>query len=669
MTHISGLTEAKDRVEVLRGEIRRHDHLYYVLNRPEISDREYDLLLKELEELEERFGLVSPESPTQRIGERPRDEFKKMEHMAPLLSLDSVLEEGGLRRFVERTAKFLGRTTAFVAEPKFDGLSVELVYEEGKFTRGGTRGDGLVGEDVTENLRTIRALPLVLGTAIPVPRLLSVRAEVVMPLEGFNRLNRQLLENGKEPFANPRNAAAGSLRQLDARITASRPLDLFCYDILWAEGGVPDLHREDFTRLEAWGLRTEPHRRVCPSLRELLDFHGEMARSRDELPYEVDGIVVKVDSKADQAALGVRTKSPRWAVAYKFEPRKEETVIQDIAVSVGRTGILTPVALLKPVDVGGVTISRATLHNLSEVRRKDVRVGDSVRVARAGDVIPEVMERIPVAGETRSEPFEMPVRCPVCGGEVVVRGAFHVCTNELSCPAQVKGAVKHFASRDAMDIRGLGEKTVEVLVERGYVKDVADLYALEKDQLLTLEGFADRSADKLLEAIRRSRQTTLTRFLYALGIPGVGVHVARVLAEAFGSLESIRKAGRSNLQSLREIGPEISEAVVDFFTNEKNRRVLEKLQRTGIRWDAGIPRARTGLEGKSFVFTGGLETLTRGEAKALVEALGGRAASSVSAQTDYVVAGENPGSKLERARELGVTVIGETEFKKLVGAP
>ena len=654
--------QAEENVEQLRSTIRRHDYLYYVLNRPEISDQQYDLLMKELEDLEDRFHLVTPDSPTQRVGERPKEEFRKLKHLAPMLSLDTALQEEDLRRFVERVEKAIGSGSGYVVEPKFDGLSVEIVYENGRFVRGGTRGDGMVGEDVTENLRTIRSIPLRLLSDRMTPPLLSVRGEVIMPLDGFNRLNKSLLEQGKEPFANPRNAAAGSLRQLDSRLTASRPLDIFCYDILWTEGLEPVTHSEEFEWLRTWGLRTDPHRKLCDSLDDILEYYEKMVEARDSLPYEVDGIVVKVDRKEHQRALGSRTRSPRWAVAYKFEPRKEETFIEDIAVSVGRTGVLTPVALLKPVDVGGVTISRATLHNLAEVHRKDVRKHDTVRVARAGDVIPEVIERIPVPGEQRSDPFDMPTKCPVCGGVVVIRGAYHVCTNELSCPAQLKGAVRHFASRDAMDIEGLGDKTVEAMVDLGMLEDVSDLYHLTRDQLLTLEGFAEKSSRNLLEAIERSKSATLDRFLYALGIPGVGVHVARVLFRELHTLSNIAESTREELLSIREIGPEISESVTAFFANEKNRTVIQRLLEAEIRFEMKEPAGREELEGKTFVFTGGLVRMTRSEAKAMVESLGGRVSSSVSAKTNYVVAGENPGSKFDKAKELGVGIITEEDL-------
>ncbi|MBI4774638.1 MAG: NAD-dependent DNA ligase LigA [Deltaproteobacteria bacterium] len=657
---------AKEKVEQLRSTIRRHDYLYYVFNRPEISDQQYDLLMKELEDLEDRFHLVTPDSPTQRVGERPKDEFRKLTHLAPMLSLDTALREADLIRFVERVEKAVGRDSSYVVEPKFDGLSVEIVFENGRFVRGGTRGDGLVGEDVTENLRTIRSIPLRLLSEATIPPLVSVRGEVIMPLEGFNRLNKSLLEQGKEPFANPRNAAAGSLRQLDSRLTASRPLDIFCYDILRAEGRQPATHTEEFEWLMAWGLRTDPHRRLCRSLEDVLEYYREMVEVRDSLPYEVDGIVVKVDLKEHQRALGSRTRSPRWAVAYKFEPRKEETFIEDIAVSVGRTGVLTPVALLKPVDVGGVTISRATLHNLAEVHRKDVRKHDCVRVARAGDVIPEVIERIPAPGERRSDPFRMPESCPVCGGAVVIRGAYHVCANELSCPAQLKGAIRHFASRDAMDIEGLGERTVEAMVDLGMIKDVSDLYRLTGDQLLTLDGFAEKSSRNLLEAVERSKSTTLDRFLYALGIPGVGVHVAGVLSREFHTLDNIAELTREELLSIREIGPEISESVTAFFSNARNRLVIDRLLDAGIRFETKEAAVREDLEGKTFVFTGGLTRMTRSQAKAGVESLGGRVSSSVSAKTDYVVAGENPGSKFDKARELGVRIITEEDFLAMV---
>jgi DNA ligase (NAD+) len=659
--------EAERRVEELRKAIRRHDYLYYVKNRPEISDYAYDMLMKELEELEDRYDLVDAESPTQRVGEQPLDVFAKVTHLNSMLSLDSVLDQSEVVQYLDRVVKALGNHPDYVAEPKFDGLSVELVYEQGRFVRGSTRGDGVVGEDVTSNLKTIRSLPLILREDARPPERMAVRAEVIMPLKGFTELNRRLIEEGKEPFANPRNAAAGSLRQLDMRITATRPLDFFSYDVMWKDGPQFKKHSEELTALEDWGLKVDPHHKLCHSLGEILDFYEEMKQQRDRLPYEVDGVVIKLDDKEGQRLLGQKTRSPRWAIAFKFEPRHEETTVEEIVVSVGRTGILTPVALLKPVDVSGVTISRATLHNADEVKRKDIRRGDRVRVARAGDVIPEVVERIKVPGQARNPEFGMPDHCPVCNGEIIRRGAYYVCTRGLSCRAQLEGAVRHYASRDAMDIPGLGEKTVKLLIARGLVQGLADLYDLKESALVPLEGFARKSAENLVQGIQSTREVPLHRFIYALGIQGVGSHVARVLADHFKSLQATREADENELLAIYEIGPEVTRAVVSFFRDERNGRELDRLLGKGVKPVSAAPAHAATLEGKTIVLTGGLSSMTRAQAKAAVEELGGRVASSVSKETNYVVVGENPGSKLDQARRLNVTIISEQKFLKFIG--
>jgi len=661
-------SQAEKRVNELREFIRRHDYLYYVKDAPEISDREYDEAFRELQRLEEEFELIDPDSPTQRVGGRPLSAFAKVEHLSPMLSLDSILEQDEITRFYERVSKALGYDPELVAEPKFDGLSVELIYESGRLSRGSTRGDGLVGEDVTENLKTIRAVPLLLRDSRQTPERVAFRAEAIMPLQGFLDLNRALIEQGAEPFANPRNAAAGSLRQLDMRITAGRPLDLFVYDILSITGVSFATHTEEFEAMQEWGLRVDKHKRLCASIDEALEFYHQMERERDRLPYEIDGVVLKVNDKQGQALLGYKSRSPRWAIAYKFEPRQEETIIEDIVVSVGRTGTLTPVALLKPVDVSGVTISRATLHNADEVARKDVRAGDRVRVARAGDVIPEVVERIDVPGQERGDPFTMPDQCPVCGGVVARKGAYHVCTAGLACRAQLEGSIIHYASRHALDIEGLGEKTVKTLIAKGLVKELADLYDLTADDLIPMEGFAQKSADNLVRAIEEKKEIPLERFLYAIGIPGVGSHVAKVLADHFQTLESVRNATEEELRDVHEIGPETSAAVTAFFRDQRNEREIDKLLQKGVRLvSAGPGREASLLEGKTFVFTGSLPTLSRSDAQKMVESLGARATGSVSKSTDYVVAGENPGSKLAKARELGLRILDEDEFLRITG--
>jgi DNA ligase (NAD+) len=664
----------KERLDRLKSEIRRHDYLYYVKDRPEISDSEYDRLFRELVELERAHPeLVTPDSPTQRVGAPPLDELNKVSHERPMLSLDSLVDPREVLAFDQRIKRELRLDQVdYVAEPKFDGLSVELVYEDGLFVRGSTRGDGTVGEDVTVNLRTIRSLPLRLPADGRPPNHLAVRGEVYMRLEDFHVLNRRMAERGDEPFANPRNAAAGSLRQLDSRVTAERPLVVTCYEVMAMTGDQPPSHWEELDALAAWGFLIPVIRRLCRTINDVTAFHHETERRRDELPYEIDGIVVKVNRRDLQAQLGMKSRSPRWAMAYKFAPRKEITKIHKIIVSVGRTGTLTPLALLNPVEVGGVTISRATLHNADEVARKDVRDGDTVKVERAGDVIPAIAERVPIPGEARSAPFTMPDHCPVCGSTVAREGAYYYCTGHATCPAQLKGAIEHFASKPALNIEGLGKKTIAQLVDRGLVRDLADLYHLTREQILGLEGFADRSATLLLEAIERSKTVPLDRFLYGLGIRQVGRHIAAVLAGEFGSLEAVMQADEARLQAVKEIGPEISASLVSYFQEPSNRHVIDRLLKAGLTIEQA-PSPREGssllLSGKSFVFTGGLDTLSRDEAKTLVERLGGTASSAVSSKTSYVVAGADPGSKLAHAKALGIPILTEQEFLALVQQP
>ena len=670
---------AEQRIDELRHEIRRHDYLYYVKNRPEISDDAYDRLFRELSELETTYpDLVAPDSPTQRVGAGPQTDLKKVQHERPMLSLDSIMKAEDVRAFDTRVRRELGReldrdlgqeTIYYTAEPKFDGLSVELVYEGGRFTRGATRGDGITGEDVTINLRTLRSLPLQLQAEPDLPAHLVVRGEVYMRLDEFQALNRRIAERGDEPFANPRNAASGALRQLDSKMTAERPLVVTCYEIMAQSGQVPSTHWDELDRLAAWGLPVPSLRRRGASIEEVIAFHAETASVRDELLFEIDGVVVKLDRRDWQALLGEKSRSPRWAIAYKFAARKEVTQVQDIIVSVGRTGTLTPMALLKPVDVGGVTISRATLHNADEVARKDVRVGDTVKVERAGDVIPAIAERIPVPGQQRADPFRMPENCPVCGSAVAREGAYSYCSGKAACPAQVKGSLEHFASKYALNIAGLGRKTAAQLVESGLVNNLADLFALTKDQVLTLEGFADRSASLFMEALERSKHVSLERFLYGLGIRQVGEHTAKVLSRWFGSLDAIMAADRAAFERVHEIGPEIASSLQSFFQETHNREIIDRLRRLGLTivmergHDAGRPRS---LAGKVFVFTGGLSQVSRDDAKRRVEAAGARVTSSVSKRTDYVVVGVDPGSKLDDAKRLGVPTLTESDFLTLL---
>jgi len=660
------------RLIALKDEIRRHDYLYYVKDRPEISDSQYDRLFRELLDLEQDHPeLVTTDSPTQRVGAPPLASLTKVPHEQPMLSLDSIVDQEEVQVFDQRMKRELDTPSVeYSAEPKFDGLSVELVYDHGIFTRGATRGDGTTGEDVTINLRTIRSLPLQLQAQSGFPDHLVVRGEVYMRLDDFQALNRRITERGDDAFANPRNAASGSLRQLDSTITATRPLVVTCYEIMALSTPAPLTHWDELEQLARWGIPVPTHRRLCASIEDVMAFHRETESIRDQLLYEIDGVVVKVNRRDWQHRLGMKSRSPRWALAYKFTPRKEITIVQDIVVSVGRTGTLTPVALLKPVEVGGVTISRATLHNADEVARKDIRIGDTVKVERAGDVIPAIAERIPIPDEQRSAPFLMPDRCPVCGSSVGREGAYFYCTGQLVCGAQLKGAIEHFASKHALNIEGLGKKTVAQLVDAGLVRSLADLYRLTRADLVRLEGFADRSATLLVESIAGSKTVSLDRFLMGLGIRQVGQHIAKVLAREFGSLNEIMSADRERLQQIREIGPEISDSLVAYCSEPHNREVITQLQESGVQVAPGMAtgdRRDSPLAGKTFVFTGGLDRFTRDEAQRAVEAAGARVASSVSKKTSYVVMGRDPGSKLDQARTLGVTILTEQEFAALIG--
>ena len=660
------------RLNALKGEIRRHDYLYYVKDRPEISDSQYDRLFRELVDLEQAHPeLVTTDSPSQRVGAPPLEELIKVPHEQSMLSLDSIVDQNEVQTFDQRMKRELEiPSVEYCAEPKFDGLSVELRYDHGIFTRGATRGDGTTGEDVTVNLRTIRSLPLQLQAQSGLPDHLVVRGEVYMRLDDFQTLNRRITEQGGDAFANPRNAASGSLRQLNSTITASRPLVVTCYEIMALSTAAPPTHWDELETLSQWGLPVPTHRRLCTSIDEVTAFHHETGSMRDQLPYEIDGVVVKVNRRDWQSRLGMKSRSPRWAIAYKFTPRKEITIVQDIVVSVGRTGTLTPVALLKPVEVGGVTISRATLHNADEVARKDVRIGDTVKVERAGDVIPAIAERIPIPGEQRRDAFCMPDHCPVCGSTVGREGAYFYCTGQLVCGAQLKGSIEHFSSKHALNIEGLGKKTVAQLVDQGLVRSLADLYRLTKDDLIKLDGFADRSATLLLESIAGNKTVSLDRFLMGLGIRQVGQHIAKVLAREFGSLDEIMSADRERLQQIREIGPEISESLEVYWSEPHNREIIVQLQELGVQVARGMgsaDRRKSPLMGKTFVFTGGLDHFTRDGAQQAVETVGGRVSSSVSKKTSYVVAGRDPGSKLDQARTLGVTILTEQEFSSLIG--
>jgi DNA ligase (NAD+) len=656
----------QDKIQYLTERLAYHNHRYYVLDDPEISDAEYDRLLAELVTLEkEHPELIRPDSPTLRVAGQASDAFEPVLHSMAMLSLDNALQESELLEFDERTRRNLNmEQVEYICEPKLDGLAVELVYVNGALLVGSTRGDGMVGENVTQNLKTIKAIPLKLFK--PIARL-EVRGEVILPIKAFQKLNQEREANGEPLFANPRNAAAGSLRQLDPHVTAGRPLEIFCYGAGQVSGTSYRCHFELLQLFKNLGLKINPLIKVCRGADEVVRYHREMAAQRENLSYEIDGIVAKVNRLTDQNRLGAKTKSPRWAIAFKFPARQETTQIQDIVVQVGRTGVLTPVAVMTPVKIGGVEVSRATLHNQDEIDRKDIRIGDWVLVQRAGDVIPEVVMPILTKRTGAEKKFTLPETCPDCGSHTVrpEGESARRCIN-LACPSQIKERIYHFCNKKAMDIDGLGEKLVDQLLENGLIKDVSDLYFLKQDVLASLPRMAKKSATNIINAITASRSRPLERVLFALGLRFVGEHISRILVNGFGSLEKLAQANEEELMRLHEIGPQVAQSVVDFFSTPQNLVIIKRLQQGGVTMQTSAHSQKTLLDGKTLVFTGALKKYSRDEATALVIDLGGRAASSVSAKTDYVVAGEAAGSKLDKARSLGVTIISEEEFSKLI---
>jgi DNA ligase (NAD+) len=656
----------------LREQIDRHNHRYYVLDEPEVTDAEYDRLMRRLEELErDHPELLTPDSPTQRVGAKPSEKFTVVVHRKPMLSLANAMDADEMLKFDQRIKRFLKNDgdIEYVAEVKLDGLAVELVYEDGRLTSGSTRGDGVNGEDVTPNIRTIKSIPLRLLKLArgPLPKLLEVRGEVIYPRKAFDRMNAERVRNGEAPFVNPRNAAAGSLRQLDPHITATRPLDIFCHSP-GAMEGIEFTSQWDFLQgIKALGLRVNPLTRVCANVEEVVEFRNDLTERRHQLDYEADGVVAKVNSFALQDQLGEVSRSPRWAVAYKFKAQQAETVVRDIEVQVGRIGSLTPVAKLEPVQLAGVTISNASLHNLDEIRRKDVRVGDTVLIERAGDVIPYVV-RVTKSGDPRAREFEMPDHCPICHaaieheeGEV---GYF--CIN-VNCPARMRESIRHSASKAALDIDGLGDKLVAQLVDKGLVKELDDIFDLTPDRIASLERMADKSAQNLIAAIERSRTVALDRLINGLGIRHVGEHTARQLALRFRTLEALMEASEDDLRAVRDIGDEVARSIREYFAEPRNRDAVVRLARKLTIMPPPAPvEGRSALRDKSFVLTGALETMTREEAEQKILAAGGRVTSAVSRKTDYVVAGAEPGSKLRKAVELGVKTLDEGEFVALI---
>lgn len=655
--------QAKKKTEKLKKEIHHHDHLYYVLDRPEISDSTYDKLFRELQSLEKQFpDLVTEDSPTQRVGGEPLKSFKTYKHKNPLLSLDNAMNEEELLEFDRRVRAGLGKSKIeYVCELKMDGLAVSLNYKKGKFEVGSTRGDGVNGEDITRNLKTVRSIPLTTEKSED----LEVRGEVYLPYDDFVKLNEEREDAGESKFANPRNAAAGSLRQLDSKITAGRPLDIFLY---YAETH-PKLrtHFETLEHIKKSGFKVNTNTKLCHGIEEVKKYIKHWESAREKLRYEIDGIVVKVNDLAFREKLGATSRAPRWAVAFKYPPMQAPTIIQDIRVQVGRTGAITPVAYLKPVHLAGVTVKRATLHNEDEIKRKGIKIHDHVVVQRAGEVIPEVVKVLKEKRTSKEKEFHMPKKCPACGGELYrpEGEAITRCIN-ARCPAQVKERIRHFCTRGAMDIEHVGPAIVEQLVEKKLIKDVADLYTLQKKDLQKLERFADKSAQNVIDSIQGSKDRPHDRLLYALGIRMVGKTVASLIGRHFDSLEDLFNIKADKLTHIAGIGPKVAASVEHFFFQKENQHLIERLKKEGIQIKATKVKGPQPLKGKTFVFTGGMDKMGRPEAEELVRKLGGHPSSSVSKETDFVIAGHEPGSKFDKAKKLGVKIISETQFLKMV---
>lgn len=655
----------------LRQQIGEHNYRYYVLDDPVVPDAEYDRLFRRLHDLEAAHPeLQTPDSPTSRVGDAPLSSFTTVAHEIPMLSLSNAMDDDEARNFNKRLCQMLEvDSIEYNVEPKLDGLAISILYEKGQLIRAATRGDGRTGEDVTQNVRTIGSIPLRLrGNGIP--DVLEARGEVFIPKKGFNELNRTQLAQGEKQFANPRNAAAGSLRQLDPRITAARPLDMFFYAIGRLEGvELAESQSDRLAQLREWGLRVCPDIDVVDGVDACIHYKESLGKRRDALPYEIDGVVYKVNSISQQESAGFVSRAPRWAIAHKFPPQEEMTVVRAIEVQVGRTGAITPVARLEPVFVGGVTVTNATLHNHAEIERLDIRAGDSVIVRRAGDVIPEVVSVYKQRRPENTKPYEFPNHCPVCGSDIVYDDGAVIgrCAGGLFCQAQRKESIKHFASRRALDIEGLGNKLVEQLVDAGLIDDVGDIYSLEQSQVSGLDRMAEKSAGNLIEAIAGSRETSLPRFLYGLGIPQVGESTAAALAQYFGTLQAVESASLEELQSVEDIGPIVADNIYTFFRQDHNREIIDKLIKAGLRWpEIEAKRDDLPLEGKVFVLTGSLSDMSRNDAKVALQALGAKVTGSVSKKTDYVVAGENPGSKADKAEQLGITILDEEKFQVLL---
>jgi DNA ligase (NAD+) len=671
MQSVMAKDEAEKKIKALREQINYHNKLYFEHDSPEISDSEYDGLMRELKRLEEEFPeLVTPDSPTQRVGGRPLEAFDTVMHSVPMLSLANAFDEGELKEFHRRVTSAVGEEVEYVAELKIDGLAVALTYENGVFTRGATRGDGIVGEDITQNLKTIKTIPLKLSDYNGQIPFIEVRGEVYIPKKEFERLNEEREKAGLSLFANPRNAAAGSLRQLDPRITASRPLNIFVYGTGRIDGIEVSTHLEMLELLKKMGFRVNPNVSVFRRIDDVISYCERWVEQRGRLPYDIDGIVIKVNSLEHQRLLGATSKSPRWAIAYKFPAEQKTTVIKDIIVRVGRTGTLTPTAVLEPVRIAGSTVTKATLHNEDYIRQKDIKIGDTVVVKKAGDVIPEVVEVVFNKRKGSERDFVMPQKCPECGSDVVrFEGEAAAKCTGIACPAQLKRGIIHFASRDAMDIEGLGPAIVNQLVDRGLVKDAGDLYFLKVDDLIPLERMGEKSASNLINAIQRSKTNPLEKLIFALGIPFIGSRAASILAERFRVLDNLMNSTYEELVQIPEVGPKMAQSVITFFKQEQTKNIIRKFKRAGLNLETAGRKNRdegAALNGITFVLTGSLEKYTRKQAQDIIEKFGGRVSSSVSSKTDYVLAGKDPGSKLEKAKELGIKIIDEEEFERML---
>ena len=659
-------------IKSLRKKINDHNYQYYVLDNPIISDSEYDKLLKELELIEKKYPeFIVPESPTQRIGAQPIESFGTVTHRITMMSLANAMSDDELKAFDERLKRKLNSAEEieYVIEPKLDGLAVELIYENGKFINGSTRGDGNTGEDITSNLKTIKGIPLILrDDIISSPDLMEVRGEVFIRKEAFELLNAKRLQSNKQTFANARNAAAGSLRQLDPKITAKRSLSIYCYQAGIVDGINLNTHSGFLERLKDWGLPVNPEVKIVKGIEKAIQFHKKLETIRNEFPYEIDGSVIKVNSLSIRNKLGVRSRSPRWAIAGKFKAQQVTTIIIDIFASVGRTGAITPVAKLQPVEVGGVTVTNATLHNQDEIDRKDIRIGDTVIIERSGDVIPKVIKVIQEKRTEDAKVYHLPDHCPECNNQLIrpENEVVFRCPN-YSCPAKIKGNIKHFVSKNALDMDGLGEKLINQLVNERIIKKVDDLFRIKKNQLANLERMGDKSADNIIDSINNSKLTSFSRFIYALGIRHVGEHTSKILESAFkGNFDSFLEATFEDLESIEEIGPIVAQSIIEFWNDESNKQIANNCFEFGIKLKRNNEIVDQILTGKTFVFTGSLERINRKEAKEIVERQGGRASNSVSKNTDYVVAGPGSGTKLEKAKILGINIINEDEFERLV---